>query len=106
MGLILIESSWFEEISVIYGEVCFSQKMFTNGRNMSQNKPDSKIQSVNWKYNEFLVKCSARSKEGHADSFLGLKRVVTIDFLEKDATVNSVSYWQNSYWQNSPYLLN
>ena len=35
---------------------------------------------------------SAVSKEGHADSVLWHKRPITIDFLEKCATVNSALY--------------
>ena len=45
------------------------------------------------------------NKEGHADSVLNMKGPITIDFLEKGATVNSVSYCQHPR-QNSLYLLN
>ena len=37
--------------------------------------------------------------------FLDMKGLITIDFFEKDATLNSASYCQ-LLWQNSPFLLN
>ena len=50
------------------------------------------------------------SKEGHADILLGHKGRVTIDFFEKDATVNSVTYYHLLnhvhliYWMTLVYI--
>ena len=39
--------------------------------------------------------------------FLDMRESITIDFLEKSATVNSASYYQNSpYLLNEPCILN
>ena len=81
-----------------YGEV---KRMFMNGLNMGLKKKARVITIVHG-VETCKVPSAAFSKEGHADSLLG---PITIDFLEKGATVTVASYCQFCR-QNSPYLLN
>ena len=56
-----------------------------------------KRQSMEWKHRlsgKEKVLGRAVSKEGHANGFLDRERPITIDFLEKGATINSASYCQ------------
>ena len=56
--------------------------------------------ATHWLSGKEKVPGAVVSKEGHNDNLLNTKGPITIDFLEKDATVNSASYCQIS-----PYLL-
>ena len=65
-------------------------------------------QSMEWKprlSNKEKAQDAVVNKESNADRLLGHKRPITVDFLEKGATVNSASYCQ-LLGENSPYLLN
>ena len=65
-----------------------------------------KIQSVEWKHTDSLIKKKVPGKEeDDADSLLGHERPITIDFFEKSAMVNRGFYCQ-LLRQYSPYLLN
>ena len=83
--------------------------MFINVLNMDMPQQawiKKTVQRVetHWLASKEKLQGAAASKEGYADSLLGHKKPMIIDFFEKDATVNSTSYCQ-LIRQNSPYLL-
>ena len=100
----------YKRISDLYKESCFSQKIFTNVLNKGLPlKVEKTIHEVDCLFNFFRrpsnkkeVPNWAISKEDPADSLLRQEKPITIDFLEKSATVNS---WQ-LLRQYSPYSLN
>ena len=74
------------------------------------HKLTSKRQSMNWKPNtDFSVKkkfwMKGLVKKVMLTVFYDIKGSITIDFLKKCATVNSILYYQ-LLMQNSPYLSN
>ena len=89
-----------------YGEVCFSKE---NVYKRFKHEFKSKRQFMDWKHTDSLLKKIFRAqwslKMFHLTDFWDMKEPITTDFLEKDTTVNSVSYSQ-TIRQNSPYLLN
>ena len=95
----------------MYGEVCSSQKMFTNGLNrcLPWGAEVEKKTSIEWKCTDSLVKKKFQVhqsvKEAMLTVFCNMKGSIAISFLEKSATVNTAS---NCFFlkQNSPYLLN
>ena len=63
---------------------------------------------MEWKYTDFLVKKKFQPEQSvkvMRTVFWNMIGPITIDFLEKGATVNNISYCQ-LLRQNSPYLLN
>ena len=58
-----------------------------------------------WRSGWEKIPGGAIRNEGHSESLLGHKGPITIDFLKKDATVNSVSYCQLLGKKSSLYLL-
>ena len=80
----------------MYRKACFSENLFTNGLNIvlpSQVDVKNTIYEVETHRLSSKVKVPdlAISKEGHAESRLGLERTHSIISLEKGATVNIVS---------------
>ena len=89
-----------------YGEICFSQKMFTNGLNLGLSLRVKKTVhgvGTSWNTGKEKVSKAVVSKEGHADSVLGHDNTCHYWF-EKWETVNNASY-QQPLRQCSPYLL-
>ena len=77
----------------------FVQKLFTNGLRMGfpiWAKVKKTVHGVgtHWLSCHEKVLRAAVRKEGHADSLVEHKRCITIDFIEKVATVNTASYCQ------------
>ena len=67
------------------------------------------LQSMVWKSTNSLVKKKFRSQQSLKKVtqiiFCFIKRLITVDFLEKGETINNLSCCQ-LFRQNSPYLLN
>ena len=94
------------------GVTCSSLKMFTDKLNTtSLGKKDSP-----WIKNKLFGKekdlCTVVSKEGHADSLLGHKGPITVDFLEKcesekNACLGKIHliYWMTIYIYIYIYIL-
>ena len=70
---------------------------------------ESKRESMERKHIDSLVKKKFRAqwlvKKIILTVFKDIQGSITVDFLEKNPTVNSASYCQ-LLWQNSPYFLN
>ena len=86
------------------------KKIFTNRLNLNLTlqawiKKTVHGGETHWISSKEKVLDAVINKEGHTDNVLGYKRLITVDFFEKDTTVNSVSYCQ-LLRQNFPYLLN
>ena len=86
----------------MYGEACFSQKIFTK-------EPETKRQTMKWKHTDYPLKKRFQTQRGAKKVmltvFCNMKGPMTIDFVEKGATLNSASHCQ-LFRQNSPYILN
>ena len=101
----------YRRVCDVYREAWVSQKMFPNKLNMDLPLWDWVEKTVHgveihWLFGKEKVLGTVISKEGHADIFLRHeKKPITIDFLEKGATVKNASCCQ-FIWQNSSYLLN
>ena len=100
----------FTEEYVMYMKMhVLINKMFTNGLNMgllltSQSKRQS-IVETHWLSGKEIVLGAAVSKDHAVIVFWDIKGPIAGNFLEKFATVNSVSYCL-LFMQNSTYLLN
>ena len=93
----------------LYGEKCFCQKTIKNGLNkgFSHNESELKRQSMLRKHTDFFGKKKFRAQQSvkkvMLTVFWDMKGPITIDFLEKGATVNNASYCQ-LLKQRLPYL--
>ena len=110
-----LEQSWNDNYEIyrkmyVYREACFSDRIFANGLNMGLSLSLSG-NSCLWSWNIFSGKenvlgAVVYKEKNHIDSFLGhVKTTISIDFLEKDATVNSTFFCQLRRL-NSLYLMN
>ena len=84
--------------------------MFTNEPNIGllpQIRVEKRVHrmEIHWLSSKEKVSGAVVSKEGNADNFLEYEKTHTIEFHEKDATINNASYCE-LLWQNSPFLLN
>ena len=112
-GVWEMQTMWnfHKNVWCVWREVCFRQKLFTNGLNMglllwARVKKIVYGVKTHWLSGKEKVPGIVVSKEGHAVTiFWDMKEPITIDFLENDASINSACYCQ-LFWQNSPYLLN
>ena len=83
----------------VYGEACFSLKIFTNGLNMDFSsraliqKTVHKVETQ-WVSGKEKVPGAAVSQERWTNCFFNKKGTISIDFLEKGTTINSVSDYQ------------
>ena len=87
----------YKKMCNVYGEPCFSKKKkkkFTN----EPNKWVNHYKPMEWKHTDFLEKKKFQGQQSVKKVTLmvlwNMKRLITIDSLEKEATVNNASYYQ------------
>ena len=79
----------------VYEEAYFSRKMLTNRLKVDLTQrawvEKTALKWKHWHSGKEKILGEAVSKESHADTLLGHEKPMTIDFLEKGATVNCCS---------------